>query len=78
MDRTKKILAILGAIATIIGAVLGSGASFENIGNTNTEINTSDDDVTINEGDTIIGGIKSEIKNAGKELACELEPELCD
>jgi len=75
MDKTKKILAILGAVITLIAAILGSGAVFD-FSNTSTII--SDDSTTItNEGDTVLGIDKDILKGIARDVACEIDPELC-
>ena len=81
MDKTKKILAIIGTVITMFGAILGGGTatSWTFDFSQDTSIIISDDDTTtINEGDVIIGIDKADIKDAGLEIICTLDPELCD
>ena len=76
MDKTKKILAIAGLVITMIGAIFGGESTNWTFDfSQDHSINISDDDTTtINEGDTILGIDREDIK----DVACDLAPELCD
>jgi len=79
MDKTKKILAIIGTVVTLIGAILGCGSATSWTFDFSQNINISDDDTTvINEGDIVLGIDKDDIKDVGVDIICTIEPELCD
>lgn len=81
MDKTKKVLAIAGMLVTLAGVIFGGGSAtswtFDFSQDHSTNI-SDDDTTTINVGDSIITGLKDDLKDALKETACDLEPELCD
>jgi len=80
MDKTKKILAVLGTVITLIGAIYGGGSatSWTFDFSQDNSINISDDDTTIiNEGDTVLGIDKDILKDIARDVACDIDPELC-
>jgi len=81
MDKTKKVLTIIGTVVTLLGAILGGGTatSWTFDFSTDNSINISDDDTTtINEGDTFLGIDKQIIIDLGTEIACDVDDTLCD
>lgn len=81
MDKTKKVLAIIGTIVTLFGAILGGGSAtswtFDFSQDHSTNI-SDDDTTTINEGDTILGIDKDIIADIGKKIICDVDDTLCD
>jgi len=79
MDKTKKVLAIIGTIVTLLGAILGGGSAtswtFDFSQDHSTNIS---DETTINEGDTILGIDEKVVIDIGKKIICDVDPELCD
>ena len=79
MDKTKKVLAIIGTIVTLLGAILGGGSAtswtFDFSQDHSTNIS---DETTINEGDTILGIDEKVVIDIGTKIACNVDPDLCD
>ena len=79
MDKTKKVLAIVGTIVTLLGAILGGGSAtswtFDFSQDHSTNIS---DETTINEGDTILGIDEEVIIDIGTKIICDTDPDLCD
>ncbi len=81
MDKTKKVLAIIGTVVTLLGAILGGGSatSWTFDFSQDHSTNISDESTsTINEGDTILGIDEKVVIDIGTKIACNIDPELCD
>jgi len=81
MDKTKKILAIIGTVITLFGAILGGGTATNwtfDFSQDNSIIISDDDTTVINEGDIVLGIDKDDIKDVGVDIICTIDPELCD
>jgi len=79
MDKTKKVIAYLGIIISVLGIVFGGGSSTNWTFDFSQDhsVNTSDDDTTINQGDTFLGMDKEFFKDVLTETACDIDPDLC-